>query len=307
MRKLITLLLTISTIVIFGQSSISFTHPESTWNIAKTFPNGNLQNPFFIETSTKVYGYQGDTIINNEPWLKMYVTADSTFTSDLIFCGLVHEKNGLILFRDTANIVDTIYNFNIQVGDSVLYNFYGAGGQEYLEILSIDSIEINNSFQKRFFIEESSYEPFYLNEYWIEGIGSIHGPLFSKHPVLFSQELPADSLFTICYKTENDIIWNNPSYEICYVNIVLFNNEILDNSINIFPNPVKNKLRIELQLNEEIEYKVSIIDLSGKLQIHNINKKDYMAEINVSTLKSGFYILLIETNNNLYRQKFIKE
>lgn len=306
MKNLITLLLIASTYFVFGQTTINFVDPDATWNVARTFPNGNPENPYFIETTTKIYGYQGDTLINNELWLKMYVTSDSSFSTDLIFLGLVKEQNGLVIFHDTTNSIDTIYNFNIQVGDSVSYNFYGVG-IEYLKIVNIDSIVINNSFHKRFFIEESSFEPFHLEEYWIEGIGSVHGPLFPKYPVLFSQELPADSLFTTCYKIENNIIWNNPNYDSCYVNIVMSNNELLDNSLRIFPNPVKNVLRIEIPTNEIGDYKITIVDLFGEIIMSRIYELRKTIEINTTSLKNTFYILQVEVNNKIYRRKFIKQ
>lgn len=305
MKKLITLLLIVSTHFVFGQTIINFVDPEATWNVAKTFPNGNPQDPYFIETTTKIYGYQGDTLINNELWLKMHFTYDSNFFTDLIFIGLLKENNGIVVFRDTINIIDTIYNFNLQTGDSVLYNW--EFGSEYLKITNIDSVDINSTFHKRFYFNEPSFEPSYLQEVWIAGIGSIHGPLFPKYPVLFSQELPADSLFTTCYKIENNIIWNNPYYDSCYINIIMSNNELPDNGLRIFPNPVKNELRIEIPTNEIGNYKITIVDLFGKIIMSKIYEHRKTIEINTTSLKSTFYILQVEINNKIYRQKFIKQ
>lgn len=305
MKKLITLLLIVLTHFVFGQTIINFVDPEATWNVAKTFPNGNPENPYFIETTTKIYGYQGDTLINNELWLKMYVTQDSNFLTNLIFVGIIKENNGIVVFSDPINVIDTIYNFNLQTGDSVLYNW--GFGSEYLSITSIDSVDINSTFHKRFYFNEPSFEPSYLGEYWIEGIGSIHGPLFPKYPVLFSQELPADSLFTTCYKIENNIIWNNPNYDSCYVNIVMSNNELPDNGLRVFPNPVKNELRIEIPTNEIGNYKITIVDLFGKIIISKIYEHRKTIEINTTSLKSTFYILQVDINNKIYRQKFIKQ
>jgi hypothetical protein len=33
-----------------------FDHPEAQWNVAKTYPAANPQNPTFVTTTTTVYG-----------------------------------------------------------------------------------------------------------------------------------------------------------------------------------------------------------------------------------------------------------
>lgn len=306
MKKTFTLILTLLALFVYAQTPITFADPDATWSVAKTFPNGNPQDPRFIETTTKVYGYQGDTLINNELWLKMFVTQDSSFINDLIFVGLINENNGVVSFQDTSNQIDIIYDFNLQVGDSVPYNFYGYA-TEYLEIIHIDSIEINNSIHKRFFIEESGLEPFHLEEYWIEGIGSIHGPMFSKYPVVFSQELPADSLFTTCYKVANNIVWNNPSYDSCYVHIVMSNTEIYEKDLKMFPNPVKDELRIEIPDKGEQKISLLVYDIHGKVKINRTFEQAGMISINTRSLENGFYMLQVGIGNKKYNQKFIKQ
>ena len=76
MKKLFTLFLIISTHFVFGQTTISFVDPNASWNVARTYPNANPQNPNFVETTTKVYGYIGDTLIGNDLWSKIHFTPD---------------------------------------------------------------------------------------------------------------------------------------------------------------------------------------------------------------------------------------
>lgn len=306
MKQIITLLLTFSFLISFSQGTINFADPEATWNVAKTFPNGNPLDPWFIETTTTVYGFIGDTIIDNDLWLKLYQTSDSSFLNDLLFMGLVKEESGIVYFNDTLNNIDTLYNFNLKVGDSVLYNFYGMES-EYLEIINIDSFEINNSFHKRYYIEESSLEPFYLEEFWIEGIGSIHGPLFAKYPVVFSNELNADSLFVTCYKSDNNIIWNNPNYDSCFVHIVMSINEEQNNQLILFPNPVNDILKIDIQENNYKTARISVYNILGSLKSEKTFDNLEPLEIDVTKLLSGIYIMRIEIDNKNYIREIIKE
>lgn len=283
-----------------SQTSINFVDPDATWNVARTFPNANPQNPNFVETTTKVFGFIGDTLIGSETWLKFFSTPDSNFMTDFTYLGNLKEENGYVYFMDTLNSVDTIYNFNLQIGDSVLYEF--GWGSNYLQIENIDSIEINAEFHKRFFIEEPNYPPMFMSEIWIEGIGSIHGPLFPKYPGVFSDEIP-DSLNLSCYKIDNSIIWNNPYYENCYVNIILSSKEVELGQLKIFPNPAKNKIYIENPEGFKTE-SISIIDISGqKIKEFEMNEN----YIDISEISPGIYLFKLVHENGEVIKKIIIE
>ena len=303
MKTQFTLILIISTIFGYSQNTINFVDPDVRWNVARTFPNANPQNPGFVETTTKVYGFIGDTIIANETWLKFYSTPDSNFVSDFTYLGNLRSENGIVLFIDTTNAIDTLYNFNLQVGDSVFYDF----GWEsiYLQIENIDSIEIEGQNYKWFYFEEPQYGFFHMEEVWIEGIGSKHGPLFPKYPGIFSEEIP-DSLNLTCYQKDNSIIWSNPYYDGCYVNIILSTKEVLAEVFQIYPNPVYSRLNIKIPAGAGTRNKVSIFDLSGKLLLNRYYNQKGGFEINTTFLENGFYLLKIENSTTTYTQKFIK-
>ena len=78
--------------------------------------------------------------------------------------------------------------------------------------------------------------------------------------------------------------------------------EIENAGLKIYPNPVKNELRVEsgeLRINQ-----VEIVDLSGKTiyKFHNPTN-----QINVSALSQGVYFVKIETDNGVVTRKFVKE
>jgi hypothetical protein len=77
--------------------------------------------------------------------------------------------------------------------------------------------------------------------------------------------------------------------------------EINTMAMQIAPNPVKNSLSITT--NETI-IKVAIYNISGSL-IKNIEAN--FNAINVSELSKGMYILVVQTDNGISQQKFIKE
>jgi hypothetical protein len=61
--------------------------------------------------------------------------------------------------------------------------------------------------------------------------------------------------------------------------------------LNIFPNPVKTNVNIELP--ETGNYEIYIYDLTGKQLLQNKVEDDYQVQINMSNYKTGVYIMAI--------------
>lgn len=81
------------------------------------------------------------------------------------------------------------------------------------------------------------------------------------------------------------------------LSISLFNSE----SISFFPNPIKNDFTINTS---ETIKTVEIFDLLGKRVFHQNNSND---KINVDFLSKGMYLVKINTENQTFNSKIIKE
>ncbi|HAH58271.1 MAG TPA: hypothetical protein DCL86_09000 [Bacteroidales bacterium] len=288
--------------MLWGQVINHFDNLDSKWNVAKTYPSANQQNPNFAATTTTVFGFQGDTIINDELWFKLYSTNDSLFHNDLLYRGLLREENNKVFYLDTLNQLDTLYDFSLNVGDSILFDLHGMY-PEWLQVVSVDNIQINGDDYRRIKFAEPAFQAFdQLNEIWIEGIGSIHGPLFPNFPVTFSQEQP-DSMLLICSFSNNQHIWQHPSYSDCYINIVLGTEQREVYDIKIYPNPFTNKIHIEN--NKMGRYELTILNGLGqtikKTQISNDNQT-----IDLTDLEAGIYFLKIDNHLNTKTLKIVK-
>ncbi len=79
---------------------------------------------------------------------------------------------------------------------------------------------------------------------------------------------------------------------------------IMDKKIQLFPNPVLNKLRLDIPsvFQKEINY-ILVRDLTGK----EIQSTDFNHELDVSTLESGMYILSIKSEQGEINRRFVKE
>lgn len=270
----------------------------------KVFPDGNQQNPNFVATTTTIYGFQGDTLIGNLSWNKLYSTKDSLFLSNLSYIGLIRSENDRIFYLDTLNQIDTLYDFNLNIGDSVLYNFYG-NYPEKISLIQIDSIVINAQFYKRFkFAEPVEINSFdVLSEIWIEGIGSIHGPVFPNLPRKFSQEWP-DSVILTCSFSNNQPVWQNPSYNNCYLDIVLNANNESKNICDIYPNPFNDKIFITG--GNKNNYELVIINGIGQELIRKKLSSE-TESVDLSIFKDGIYFFIMESYENRFTRKMIKK
>jgi uncharacterized protein YhhL (DUF1145 family) len=80
-------------------------------------------------------------------------------------------------------------------------------------------------------------------------------------------------------------------------------NVTVENFVQIFPNPVRNELRIATAENLIIKG-LEIVDLSGKTY-YQINKSTN--QVDVSALPQGVYFVRIETDKGIVAKRFVKE
>jgi hypothetical protein len=80
-------------------------------------------------------------------------------------------------------------------------------------------------------------------------------------------------------------------------------NEIASQKVNIYPNPVKNQLFVELDSQELTE--ITIIDYSGKV-IKSITNNTTNS-IDVSGLSQGIYVLKVSTKASVSANQFVKQ
>jgi hypothetical protein len=289
--------------VLLGQVINHFDNIDSKWNVAKTYPAANQQNPNFVATTTTIYGFQGDTLINSEQWFKLYSTSDSLFQSNLLYRGLLREENDKVFYLDTLNQLDTLYDFSLNVGDSVLFDLYGMF-PEWLQVVNVDSVQISGDYYRRLKFAEPTMNAFdELNEIWIEGIGSIHGPLFPNFPVKFSQEMP-DSMLVTCTFSNNQQVWQHQSYPSCYVNIVLSVDQLEPLDFKIYPNPFTDRIHIEnFGLHQ---YELTLLNSLGQtVKRTQVNGDNQI--IDLTELKAGIYFLSINNGLNAKTIKIIKK
>ncbi len=139
---------------------------------------------------------------------------------------------------------------------------------------------------------------------------------FANNGIIFTNIKKSDVAFGAGIQSNGDIIAAGNSFtnniNITGISLVAYkqdsenlNNNFIQSNINIYPNPAKNILHIE-GLSSTQKTNLSVADLSGniKLQSESITGS---YSLNIASLKTGNYLLKIETGDNAVTKKFMKE
>lgn len=86
-------------------------------------------------------------------------------------------------------------------------------------------------------------------------------------------------------------------------------NEIAESDVSVYPNPTREFLTIEADLNTHQNLDVSVVDMMGRTVISlTPQHSDYLkTTINVSALQSGPYLVLLKTNNAVVAKRITVE
>ena len=86
-------------------------------------------------------------------------------------------------------------------------------------------------------------------------------------------------------------------------------NIITQSQFNLFPNPAKDLLNVDLNLSETAENAtVTMFDINGRIieQLNYSNVKQQNIQFNVANLSAGFYFVRIQSENGVQTKEFIK-
>jgi hypothetical protein len=267
------------------------------------------------------YTVKGDSVINSKKYKKYYVSLDSTLSpQSLYYSGLVRQDipnkkiYGIGQFSSSEHLS---YDFGLNVNDTArISGVAGGGNNSLIKVVAKDSILIAGLYRKR--LKLISYNPQYSNgdEFWIEGIGSLFGPLQSGACESRQTDTRPCLRDLLCQKVGTALTYINPVYNSCYFNTDFKNcpvgiGEIYDHAFDIkfHPNPVEDKIIIESEFfdqrmaaKNELNFKV-VNTLSQLLLAAPL----VSPIIKVADLSQGIYFLQIyEGRKLLGNQKFFK-
>jgi len=157
---------------------------------------------------------------------------------------------------------------------------------------------------------DTKRDKFYISTWGDNSIYSLD-PTFLDEPVLLKSDIsgPAD-----IYYNENDDVLAVPSMntgKIIFIDLSPTNVEnnygIGDNSLQLYPNPVKDKIYISNLINYKGDIDINIYNtLSQTVMTLKTNSFDLENGINISDLPSGVYFLTINYHDKIITKQFVK-
>ena len=299
MKKLSSIILIVLILLVhnlFGQDYFPFPDTNAAWNTV----GNNVSTPDEWHFRYAVFG---DTIINSTLYTKIYKMYDSTILhpNSTYFAAIRENGNRQIHCLLPGFSESILYDFNLNIGDTIYYNIGGGLANNEVMFWDFDHYRIvtekdsmlllNNQYRKRWKLGgELGYQT------WIEGIGSINWyGLFN--PLITAVVLNGDGYQFACYKENDTVLYlNNLFCDKCFCQLYtgLEEQNIRDKkSITVFPNPACDKVTIQINETDNSIYKIEIFDLFGKKQIEKTINFNNKIEIEIEDLKSGIYLIEI--------------
>lgn len=297
-RTLIILIAVFSAQFLFPQVYYKFPTADAIWNYKIA---GSMSYPY----EWPVIDSLGQkTTIGSFQYIEIYSAARGV--SDLI--GAIREDTLLkkVYFHNFSNEI-VLYDFSLNVGDTIYYSTNLYYSLDYYKVVNnIDSISINGQFRKRWYLTNSYMG---MPDTWIEGIGSVYryGLLYPILPdIVTDASTPYFGCFTdetIVYLEGSNCIGTCPCTT-WLVDIKDINHN--ENDIKLYPNPIRNKLNVEILNNRFAFFNLEIYTYNSVLiQKLDITSKKNI-EIDLSFLPRGIYFIKLTGKDNITYRKFIK-
>lgn len=242
---------------------------------------------------TDIYCTNGDTVIGGLNYKVIgycdMQTWGAFFREDTI------EKK--VYQRYNQNVELLMYDFSLQVGDSILlqdyfYNSVTNIGWYHLDSIKLVNISVGNRKSFNF------HNTFNNNPLlWIEGVGTLGYPFQS-----YSNYAPSWDEVSCFYRNDTLIYQSQFSQQSGTCNIWVSINENESNSFELFPNPTTNEIVVS---NSTMFKNYKLYDLLGKtLMSNDICENNFI--IDLKSLPSGIYLLKLTDNNRSLTKKIIK-
>lgn len=219
---------------------------------------------------------------------------------------IVQFKNDTVFYLDNNDKKNVLYNFKLNVGDTIQYQSESPYAIAYdcnylnnyiLDSVTVDFIAGKNRRIQNFTAFDSAYasvtnslnsKPFQI----VEGIGSINSHLFPQYNHVCYVDA---STYGFCEFIEDEFTFHPSQYE---CNFITSNTTLKNEDLKIYPSITTNEFRIENGNN----YKVEAYALTGQqLRINNT-----LETYTLNSSYKGIIILRITNNETIITKQLVK-
>ncbi len=253
---------------------------SKTWSIATVHcqPWGNAY-------STQIYKFEGDTLLQDTLYKKVMISSDEFHENWDFFGAFVREENGRVFYRELYQEEGLIYDFNMQIGDTVLINNTRALEPVHLILTDVDSVASESGDVERWTLICVEYPD--LTETWLRGIGSMAGVMNSSVEIFGG----LCGLYVLLCSSEQEILfYQNPEFNSCWLVITDIGNREAQTTPKIYISEPGRQIVVETLSPEEST--ITITRLNGQIiDRFIIHKQRYTLPI--SGRYSGFILVSV--------------
>ncbi len=243
----------------------------------------------------------GDTVIQDTVYQLLFNCNSFFSTSSISLLGYFKTINNTVFYGRSPDSMKMIYNYNLSTGDTFRFNSYCNfyDSTSYLvKVVNTDSILINNRYRKRILFEDFPDTNNFCNTNiapcWVEGMGDYnYGLIFDYGVILYCACQVSGNSGLQCFSENNISIVGD-----CHTSADAVINNPAKTKLIVFPNPGSEKITVRSQDDKIICFK--LLNATGQLII---SKRCFTSQldVNINSIKPGFYFFNIKTENNLSR------
>jgi hypothetical protein len=287
---------------LFCQEYKPFPTSDAVWSV---FLISTCDNDSPGDTSLLRYSIQGDTVYNEVEYKKLMVTRGDTVNPITEFAGGFREESKKIYYfgQDFLGFDYheelLLYDFNVDVNDTISHDIYGSMKSIILEI---DSIMIDDYYRKRYKVDNGWW--YHRQDYIIEGMGSVLNGLLGH--ITMIPTCGYHYWEHVCYTENGQVLYKNPVFTDCFAGVNLSGIEATEvNRIRIFPNPFREYFEVsipELRIGMTLKIQNIIGQLISEIEIIDTH---FLVELEEPP---GIYILsILDRNEEISKIKIVKE
>ena len=274
----------------------------------ETGNNWNMVNYSFLSFNNFKYNIGSDTIYNGIAYKQLIIndsipangTGGPRFVRETED-GKVFSTDNLLPWSGVPEMI--IYDFGLMPLDTFTVGAPHEPSFGGVWVVStVDTIILSDGISRRRLFLEDVNSPS-STTIWVEGIGDIvDGPFHAERHYWtdFGQQL-------LCANQEGNLIYQNPSYESCFLNPTSVQELDPTSPIKIYPNPVQDLFNIEFSTTDYSFTEIHIFNTLGTSVYHQTNTSE-VKEIDSSQWTPGMYdIILKEKSGKSFSKKIIKQ
>ncbi len=216
--------------------------------------------------------------------------------------GGLREDNGKVYIKYTNSDESLLYDFTLNVGDTVHSIAHFSSSMNPLIITKIETIQLLNGENRKLFkFDNLSY---------IEGIGckdGLFGPI-----VDLCTCCPYNTSTLACYKSATEELYKDSYWctngncfgALLYLDVPLVNQDKVN--VTFSPNPATDFVKVEFADKSSVCTSLELMDFSGK-RIRILPNPDMSGiTLDLSTYRSGIYFVVVQYEGRSESHKLIK-